>query len=94
MNTQNKKAYLHFGGAACGMPQGPFQTIGVEYRETELPQHGRTVAGYGCRIPSHYMVKWAGRWRRVYVCNYGNSGTAYIGRNFGTTETIATVHIC
>ena len=38
-----------------------------------------TATGYGKRIPSPWMVYWRGRWRRVYVCQFSNSGTAYIG---------------
>ena len=38
-----------------------------------------TASGYGRRIPMRYMVQWHGRWRRVYYCNFGNAGTAYIG---------------
>ena len=26
------------------------------------------------------MVKFEGKWRRVYVCQYSNAGTAYIGK--------------
>lgn len=37
-----------------------------------------TASGYGRRIPSTRMVRYLGRWRRVYVCCYSNSGTAYI----------------
>lgn len=50
--------------------------------------HGRTwtASGYGRRIPSPRMVQINGRWRRVYVCIFSNSGTAYVedrsaGRN-------------
>lgn len=39
-----------------------------------------TSTGYGSRIPTHYMVKFNGRWRRVYVRIYSNIGTAYIGK--------------
>jgi hypothetical protein len=78
--TMTHKAYLHFGGAACGLPNGPFQTVAVEHKETELPRSGYTATGYGPRIATSHMVKWAGKWRRVYVANYGNSGTAYIGK--------------
>lgn len=38
-----------------------------------------TATGYGRRIPSRYMVRWFGKWRRVYVCQYSNSSTLYIG---------------
>jgi hypothetical protein len=88
------KAYLHFGGAACGTPQGPFLTTETEFKETDLPKTGQTVSGYGARIPTPYMVKFNGKWRRVYACCYGNAPTLYIGRNFGTVETLATVQFC
>jgi hypothetical protein len=75
-----KKAYLQFGGAALGTPNGPFQTVEVELRETETPRSGQTLTGYGAKLPSPYMVRHEGRWRRVYVANWGNAGTAYIGK--------------
>lgn len=41
--------------------------------------------GYGRKIPIRYMIKYesgkkyeSNRWRRVYVMQYGNSGSAYI----------------
>lgn len=39
-----------------------------------------TQTGYGRRIPTSRMVRLPGetRWRRVYVCIFSNSGTAYI----------------
>lgn len=70
------KAYLQFKGGEAG----PFQTIAVDVRETKAPPSGRSVTGYGPKIATPYLVKWEGRWRRVYVANYGNAGTAYIGK--------------
>jgi len=75
MTTQ---AYLQFGHATW--PPTPMQTTGVPVKTTEQPQAGKyNVTGYGPRIPSRYKVQYLGRWRRVYIANYGNSGTAYIG---------------
>jgi hypothetical protein len=37
-----------------------------------------TATGYGGKLTSTRMVKWLGRWRRVYVACYSNNGTAYI----------------
>lgn len=59
------KAYLQFGGAACGLPNGPFQTVSVECKETTAPRSGMTQTGYGAKLPTPYMVKWEGKWRRV-----------------------------
>ena len=38
----------------------------------------QTASGYGCKLATPTMVKFAGRWRRVYCCIYSNSGTCYI----------------
>ena len=73
------QAYLHFG-----FDNEPRRTVRVEARYEPMPHHiaGKTwtASGYGSRIPSATMVKWEGRWRRVYVVIYGNSGTAYLGK--------------
>lgn len=39
-----------------------------------------TRSGYGNRIPTEHVVKLPGEkiWRRVYVCIWSNSGTAYV----------------
>jgi len=50
----------------------------VESKQTETPRHGQTATGYGSKIPTSHLVKWANRWRRVYVTCYSNSGTAWI----------------
>lgn len=39
-----------------------------------------SATGYGARIPTQYMVRFGARWRRVYVAQFSNAGTAYIGR--------------
>jgi hypothetical protein len=77
-----KTAYLHFGGAFTGTQEGPFLTIKTEARENLLPWQKRglsyTATGYGRKIPSTWQVKFEGTWRRVYICCFSNSGTAYI----------------
>lgn len=70
------QAYLQFKAG----PSGPFQTIEVPSRRTERPRKGQTVTGYGAAIPTDIEVKWGGRWRRVKVAQYGNAGSAYIGK--------------
>lgn len=37
-----------------------------------------TSAGYGKKIPTHFMVKHNNRWKRVYCCIYSNIGSLYI----------------
>ena len=83
-HTVTTKAYLQFGGAACGLPNEPFQTIETECRIDLLPWQKAgftyTATGYSRRIPSRYKVKHNGRWRRVYICHFSNAGTAYLGK--------------
>jgi len=38
-----------------------------------------TASGYGSRIPTRNMVKFQGRWRRVYCCIHSNIGACFIG---------------
>ena len=37
-----------------------------------------TSTGYGRKIPTQHMVKWCGKWRRVYCSIHSNCGTCYI----------------
>lgn len=73
------KAFLHFGTG-----NEPRETVTVEARESLLPWQARgmqqTASGYGLKLTTPYMVKWEGRWRRVYVRQYSNAGTAYLGK--------------
>jgi hypothetical protein len=48
-----------------------------EVLETVAPVN-RSISGYGSKIPTRWKIKYAGRWYRVYVMQYGNSGSAYI----------------
>ena len=50
----------------------------MDIKTTETPVKGRFTTGYGSKIPTSYMVKYLNKWRRVYVVNYANSGSAYI----------------
>mgnify|MGYP003625773897 FL=1 len=36
------------------------------------------VTGYGAKIPTRYRILYCGRWRRVYLASYGNSGSTYV----------------
>lgn len=64
----------------------------VESKDAPLWWHDKgllfTASGYGGRIPAAYMVRWKGRWRRVYVAQYSNAGTAYIGRSLAAADAI------
>lgn len=41
---------------------------------------GQTVSGYGGKISTDWMICVGGRWYRVYVMIWSNSGSAYILR--------------
>lgn len=60
-----------------------FCTVSVPAKIHELPWQKAgltwTATGYGRRIPSRYMVRWGGKWRRVYACRQSNAGTLYVG---------------
>jgi hypothetical protein len=61
-----------------------FATIAAEVKQAPLWWQDRglsfTATGYGSRIPTAYVVRFNGRWRRVYCRIYSNIGTTYIGR--------------
>lgn len=58
-------------------------------RVTATPAYGRNADGYGSKMPTCHMIEYDGRWRRVYVMCYSNSGTAYIVAG-GTTLVLDT----
>ena len=75
--------YVH---TKCFQPDGTtnsYRTFEVESKHAPMPHHklglSYTASGYGKRIPTATMVKFEGKWCRVYVCQYSNVGTAYIG---------------
>lgn len=76
--------YLHIRSFRTDGTSDCLQTVKVEYRESPLWWQLRglqqTASGYGKRLATTRMVKFNGRWRRVYVCCFSNSGTAYIGK--------------
>lgn len=86
--------YLNFGGpGTVDGPTGPRQTICVPHRVTDAPRSGQTLSGYGHAIPTRYLVRWGGRWRRVYACQYGNASTAFIGTRCKRDQWLATVDV-
>jgi hypothetical protein len=49
------------------------------FKDKTAPRYGMTVSGYGGKIPTVYRIKFNdNRIRRVYVMQYGNSGSAYV----------------
>lgn len=75
--SQITEAYLQYGTAP-----GPFLTRAVEFKETETPRF-YSASGYGSRIPTRYMVREYGRWRRVYAVCWSNVASYYIGGRDG-----------
>ena len=75
------EAYLHFG---IGEPSSPRLTEKVEIKVVKLwwQEQGLTFtkSGYGSRIPTQYMIKYCGHWRRVYCRIFSNNGTLYVGK--------------
>ena len=47
-----------------------------------------TASGYGARIPTPYMVRANGKWRRVYCRIYSNIGTMFIGRKYDGSQIV------
>ena len=47
-------------------------------QDVEYPTYGQNVDGYGMKIPTPRWLKVKNRWRRVYVTQYSNCGTAWI----------------
>lgn len=77
-------AYLQFKAERPDGTADSFLTARVEAKESPLWHHTAglqyTASGYGRKIPTPYMVKWAGRWRRVYCAQFANAGSLYIGK--------------
>lgn len=76
-----------------GKPGSPMTTEKVEHKESIMSWQERglsfTASGYGHKIPTVYMVKYLGRWHRVYCRIFSNSGTCYIlskGEEIRVTE--------
>jgi len=75
-------AYLHGSCIRSDGKHDSHWTLSVPVKESLLPFRRLPASGYGSRIPMEYMVKFNGRWRRVYCriyCRiYPNSGSLYI----------------
>lgn len=78
------EAYIQTYSVGSDGQKHSFLTQCVEHKHSPMDFHIKglqyTVSGYGKRIPTEYMVKWNGKWRRVYCCVFSNSGTLYIGK--------------
>lgn len=73
------EAFLQFGEWG-----GPYETVkaddvkeNVTARMASAVVTG-TASGYGKKIPTSYMIKFRGRWRRVYSASFSNLSTEYV----------------
>lgn len=80
----SQQFYIHGGQYDVSGVGSAFFTQAVDVKDLPLPHHLMgltfTSTGYGSRIPTRHMVKFNGKWRRVYCRIYSNSGTLYIGK--------------
>ncbi len=89
------KAYLHTKNIRPDGGLDSLRTFSADAKESPLWWQERgmsyTASGYGKRIPTRYMVRLNGKWRRVYCCISSNIGTFYIGEFFKKTGEVITV---
>lgn len=79
-----KTYFIHASTTRANGDKDTFYSVEVESKHVPLycHQHGltQTATGYGKRIATATMVKFNGKWRRVYCCIFSNVGTCYIGK--------------
>ena len=89
------EAYVHIKAERAPGVYDYFLTVSVDVKRAPLEWQKAglsfTASGYGARIPTEYMVKYNGRWRRVYAICYSNVSTLFIGRKYSPTLTV-TIH--
>ena len=74
--SRQVEAFIHFGEG-----NEPRLTVAVENKVAPMEHHKRGLMWrrpYGAKIPTERMVKYEGRWRRVYCAQYSNTGTLYV----------------
>lgn len=49
-------------------------------RVTSVPRSGQTRSGYGGRLPTAWQLRIGGRWYRVRIMCWSNTGSAYVER--------------
>lgn len=79
------QAYIHTSNLRPDGSRDSFATIAVDCQVKPLWWQEKglsfTATGYGKRIPTRYTVRFNGRMRRVYACQYSNAGTLFIGKS-------------
>lgn len=76
-------AYIQTHATRLDGSRDSFATVAVDCKTAPLWWQEKglsfTATGYGSRIPTPHMVKFNGRWRRVYCRIFSNIGTLFIG---------------
>ena len=79
------KGYVHTFSKRADGSKDSFCTIACEVKISRLWWQEKglsfTASGYGKRIPTQWMIKFNGKWRRVYMYQISNSGSAFIGKS-------------
>ena len=87
------KAFIHTKQQRADGTYDSYLTQEVEVKHAPLAWQLQglqfTATGYGSRIPTEYMVKHEGKWRRVYCIVYSNAGTLYIGKKYTPCLTVS-----
>lgn len=86
------KAYVHTKVRRGDGYYDTFLTVEVEVKQKLLWWQEKclifTATGYGSAIPTDYMIKYNGRWRRVKCCIFSNSGVLFIGKKLDPQLTV------
>lgn len=86
------KAYIHSKSRRHDGRFDNYFTVEVPIKEKILPWQASglsyTKSGYGARIPTPYMIRYNGRWQRVYCCIYSNVGSLFIGKKLDECLTV------
>ena len=87
------QAYIHTRSARADGTLDSFLTVCADHK-LDAPLPCNCTASlirrrYGKRIPTRHMVRFNGRWRRVYCCIFSDASRLYIGKlSDGLTVTI------
>ena len=77
------------------MQTAPGVYVMCEGKESPLPWQTRglqeTASGYGRKLTTPYMVRFNGKWRRIYACQIANAGTLYIGKPGAWVATVFSI---
>ncbi len=65
-------AYLQFKAG----PRGPFQTVEVPHKAEQVAPHTRSTSKTKMRSP--HMIKYLGKWRRVYSTPRRNTNSDWV----------------